>query len=188
MAEVEKKDVRSGSLSPLTVKQLQNARVQPTSDSHKFFVDDYELDLVKIVGVFEDKTVCKPGCIMLRLNDCTGTICAFVYVADHTGVEDSEARAEEEDTGFATEEKDTEQRKNVAAATPQLDMVPNVYYEVIGRARWMRTARGLPESHVHVDIEHMRRVTDHNNVTHHNLEVIWVHLQRTRGQQCQQFH
>ena len=48
------------------------------------------------------------------------------------------------------------------------------YVRIIGHLRVFNDARTLSAFHVNL-------VTDHNEVTHHFLEVLFVHLQNTRG-------
>jgi len=47
------------------------------------------------------------------------------------------------------------------------------YVSVVAQPRWLETKRGAPETHLHLDAEHVRLVTDFNEITHHSLDCIY---------------
>ena len=47
------------------------------------------------------------------------------------------------------------------------------YVSVVARPRWLETKRGVPETHLHLDAEHVRLVVDFNEITHHSLDAIF---------------
>jgi len=58
----------------------------------------------------------------------------------------------------------------------------NTYYRFVGKMRWLRQERGVPDSHVHLDLECAQKLTDMNELTFHFLESIHQHLLRKKAQ------
>lgn len=56
-----------------------------------------------------------------------------------------------------------------------LSFTPNAYYRIIGKVRWFKKARGIPESHLHVEVDHFSKVDDANEITFHLLDCIYQH-------------
>ena len=52
---------------------------------------------------------------------------------------------------------------------------PDVYYRIIGKVRWFKKTRGIPESHLHIEVDHFSKVDDANEITFHLLDCIYQH-------------
>ena len=57
----------------------------------------------------------------------------------------------------------------------------NKYYRFFGKMRWLKQERGVPASHVHMDVECAEKITDMNEITFHFLDSIHQHLLRKKA-------
>lgn len=57
--------------------------------------------------------------------------------------------------------------------SPDAASFQDKYVSLVARPRWLSTSRGVPETPLHLDVEHVRLVTDFNEVTHHSLDCIY---------------
>lgn len=60
---------------------------------------------------------------------------------------------------------------------PDEVLQPSVYYTFHGVPRMLSVTRGTPATHVHIDLQSARRVTDMNELTFHGLDCIYSHIQ-----------
>ncbi|ORX70231.1 nucleic acid-binding protein [Linderina pennispora] len=144
------------SLRPVTIKQLLDIPVVNTD--MPIVLDGEEIKQVTFVGVIRTIT---PQAINITygIEDGTGLIDLRVWNSDNAQ-DDNDADMEGED-GVQT-----------MRADPKL--VIGHYARVYGELKFFNGKR-------HVNVHRIRPVTDHNEVTYHGMEAVYVHLTKVNG-------
>lgn len=121
-----------------------------------------ELELVRFMGQVVPGSMETEGCTTLYLvaDALSGAVVPVLQYARSAAVE-----GEVEDELFMIKD-----------VLPEEVLAPSVYYTFHGVPRILSTARGTPPTHVHIDLQSARRVTDMNELTFHGLDCIYSHI------------
>lgn len=163
---------------PITVKMILNDAVYD-KEAGRFRVADKVVHKVRVVGTCASMRDVSDTMTIVYLNDCTGTLAVVFSVPK----KDQKSSSDGSDDDILVHHQKSQLAPMEFADVPpaQRHIEPDVYYEVTGLLTWMRRKRGMPRSHAHLCVHHARRVTDMNQITHHQLECIHTHLLMTRG-------
>ncbi|KAJ2743105.1 Replication factor A protein 2 [Coemansia sp. BCRC 34301] len=148
---------KNQTLRPVTIKQLIEVPA-PSADS-PISIDGAEVKNVTFVGVVRS-VLQQPINSIYSIEDGTGKIDARVWTG---GNDNGGGDMGDDDQGSASNQM----------ADPNITV--GKYVRVYGELRFFNGKRSVTTHKV-------RLVTDHNEITYHGLEAIYVHLTKTRGQ------
>ncbi|KAJ2643508.1 Replication factor A protein 2, partial [Coemansia sp. RSA 1694] len=147
---------KNQTLRPVTIKQL--VEVPAGTADAPVSIDGAEVKNVTFVGVVRS-VLQQPINIIYSVEDGTGKIDVRVWI----GGSDSGGDMGDDGQGDASNQM----------ADPNITV--GKYVRVYGELRFFNGKRSVTSHKV-------RLVTDHNEITYHGLEAIYVHLTKTRGQ------
>ncbi|KAJ2908166.1 Replication factor A protein 2, partial [Coemansia aciculifera] len=146
---------KNQTLRPVTIKQL--VEVPAPSGDMPITIDGAEVKNVTFVGVVRS-VLLQPINVIYSIEDGTGKIDVRVWIG---GSDNSGDMGDDDQGGMSNQMAD-----------------PNItvgkYVRVYGELRFFNGKRSLNSHKV-------RLVTDHNEITYHGMEAIYVHLTKTRG-------
>jgi len=168
------------SLSPLTIAQVRRCEHKPHPEKLGEFTthtDGVCITGVKLVGkVLKIKPT--QGPLVVMLDDSTGSIAVLKYFRVR-GEDGGDVTAEEE-------EEDAGDESIPMRPVPELSFSVGDYVVVRGRLLHLPQTHGKPATNFHIDAQYISPLPlgptgqpNYNVITHHMLECIYVHCQRT---------
>lgn len=152
------------SITPVTLTQL-NKTVQLGEVLSLYADAARPLAMVKFIGMVSHTLPKKVGATstMYFIQDALSSACSPVLIYDPV----REGDEKEQQVG--------DEALLSGAPLPGVvreELREGVYYAFYGIPRYLPKARGAPRTHIHIDIERARLITDFNELTFHGLEVI----------------